>query len=185
MRRSVRGEETVKRKEEELCLWIYENYRDRIYRYLKYKFPNVPQEDLRDILQNVWTDLVTDIQKLVPLDETERLRWLLAVAKIEACDWYRANHKVQLQSLEEVQEKEERNIWDHLISDPVQDLVIKRLDALEIVRSLTEPECQVLYSSCGETGQEHHKLSTNAERCRLYRIRKKLRELFEKGELDE
>ena len=76
----------MKRKEEELCLRIYEEYRNRIYRYLKHKFPDIPQEDLRDIMQNVWADLVKDIHKLIPLDETDRLKWLLAVGKIEACE---------------------------------------------------------------------------------------------------
>lgn len=175
----------MKRKEEELCLWIYETYKDRIWRYLNYKFSGIPKEDLRDILQNVWTDMVKDIHKLVPLNETERLKWLLAVAKIEAYDWYRMKQKMQFESLEEVQEKEQRNIWNQLLPDPVQDLVMQRLEALEIVKNLTEPECQILYSSCGEDWQESSKLSTNAERCRKYRVRKKLKELFEKGELDE
>ena len=58
-------------------------------------------------------------------------------------------------------------------------------EALEIIRSLTEPEWKVLYSFCGESCQEEHRLSDNAERCRKYRVRKKLRERFEKGELDE
>lgn len=175
----------MKRKEEELCLRIYEEYRNRIYRYLKHKFPDIPQEDLRDIMQNVWADLVKDIHKLIPLDETDRLKWLLAVGKIEACEWYRKNQKMQFQSLEEVQEEEGKGVWRHLFPDPVQDLVLERLEALEIIRSLTEPEWKVLYSFCGESCQEEHRLSDNAERCRKYRVRKKLRERFEKGELDE
>lgn len=175
----------MKRKEEELCLWIYETYKDRICRYLNYRFSDIPREDLRDVLQNVWTDMVKDIHKLVPLNETERLKWLLAVAKIEAFDWYRTKQKMQFESLEEVEEKEQRNLWNQLLSDPVQDLVMQKLEALEIIRNLTEPECQILYSSCGEGWQESPKLSTNAERCRKYRVRKKLKELLEKGELDE
>ena len=117
----------MKRKEEELCLRIYEGYRNRIYRYLKHKFPDIPQEDLRDIMQNVWADLVKDIHKLIPLDETDRLKWLLAVGKIEACEWYRKNQKMQFQSLEEVQEEEGKGVWRHLLPDPVQDLVLKDL----------------------------------------------------------
>lgn len=183
--KSVWEEGILKRTEEELCLWIYNKNKDTIYRYLKTKFPYIPQEDMRDIMQNTWTDLVREIRKLIPLDATDQLKWLLAVGKIEGYNWYRKNQKLQFQSLEEVQEMEQESIWEHLLPDPVQDLVLEKLEALEIIKSLTEPEWKLLYAACEEPLQKDRKLSTNAERCKRYRARKKLMKRFGKGAFDE
>ena len=58
----------MRKREEKICMEIYEANKNLIYRYLQKKHPYIPREDLRDVMQELWLDLVKDIRKVIPKD---------------------------------------------------------------------------------------------------------------------
>lgn len=175
----------MRKREEEICMEIYELNKNLIYRYLQKKHPYIPGEDLRDVMQELWLDLVRDIRKVIPKDEEGRRSWLLYVANLECLNWYRRNRKSRMLSLDEADENSFARKFADRFCDPVQEFVEKKLLTAEILRSLSQRERDVLYSSYVQKKFPEGKRSfTNAERCRNYRVMKKLKERFAKGELD-
>ncbi len=175
----------MRKREEKICMEIYEANKNLIYRYLQKKHPYIPREDLRDVMQELWLDLVKDIRKVIPKDEEGRRSWLLYVANLECLNWYRRNRKSQVFSLDETDENSFARKFVDRFYNPVQEFVEEKLLTAEILRSLTQREREVLYTSyVRKTFPEEKHSFTNAERCRNYRVMKKLKERFAKGELD-
>ena len=54
----------VDRRDHDRCQELYVKYRQFMYWYVKKHFPDLPEEDIRDILQEVWTSLLNAIDKL-------------------------------------------------------------------------------------------------------------------------
>lgn len=52
------------RRDHDRCQELYVKYREFMYWYVKKHFPDLPEEDIRDILQEVWTSLLNAIDKL-------------------------------------------------------------------------------------------------------------------------
>lgn len=173
----------MNKREKQICAEIYEANKNIVYRYLKKKFSDIPEEDLLDIMQNLWTDLVKDIKKVSVRDDTARLKWLICVARMEGINWYRKNSKVFIESLDSETQMYADRIPADKVLNPVQEFVLEKLTALEILQSLTKPEREVLYASYARNPVlDGERNFTNAERCRNYRMKKKLKEAFKKGE---
>lgn len=134
------------RRDHDRCQELYVKYREFMYWYVKKHFPDLPEEDIRDILQEVWTSLLNAIDKLYDKGDEGQFAWLIKVTQ---------------------QEQKE--------GCSVQDTVIARMIAMELVEGLTEKERRVLsIEYFSDTNDE----VSNAFKCRRSRLRRKIEESF-------
>ena len=59
-----------------------------MYWYVKKHFPDLPEEDIRDILQEVWTSLLNAIDKLYDKGDEGQFAWLIKVTQTKVIDYY-------------------------------------------------------------------------------------------------
>ena len=64
------------RRDHDRCQELYVKYRQFMYWYVKKHFPDLPEEDIRDILQEVWTSLLNAIDKLYDKGDEGQFAWL-------------------------------------------------------------------------------------------------------------
>ena len=64
-----------------------------MYWYVKKHFPDLPEEDIRDILQEVWTSLLNAIDKLYDKGDEGQFAWLIKVTQTKVIDYYRSQRK--------------------------------------------------------------------------------------------
>lgn len=71
----------VDRRDHDRCQELYVKYRQFMYWYVKKHFPDLPEEDIRDILQEVWTSLLNAIDKLYDKGDEGQFAWLIRVTQ--------------------------------------------------------------------------------------------------------
>lgn len=71
----------VDRRDHDRCRELYVKYRQFMYWYVKKHFPDLPEEDIRDILQEVWTSLLNAIDKLYDKGDEGQFAWLIRVTQ--------------------------------------------------------------------------------------------------------
>ena len=69
------------RRDHDRCQELYVKYREFMYWYVKKHFPDLPEEDIRDILQEVWTSLLNAIDKLYDKGDEGQFAWLIKVTQ--------------------------------------------------------------------------------------------------------
>lgn len=158
----------VDRRDHDRCRELYVKYRQFMYWYVKKHFPDLPEEDIRDILQEVWTSLLNAIDKLYDKGDEGQFAWLIRVTQTKVIDYYRSRKRT-----EELGEKIGLALREQQEVGSVQDIVIARMIAMELVEGLTEEERRILaieYFS-DTTGEV-----SNAFKCRRSRLRRKIEE---------
>lgn len=158
----------VDRRDHDRCRELYVKYRKFMYWYVKKHFPDLPEEDIRDILQEVWTSLLNAIDKLYDKGDEGQFAWLIRVTQTKVIDYYRSRRRT-----EELGEKIGLALREQQEVGSVQDIVIARMIAMELVEGLTEEERRILaieYFS-DTTGEV-----SNAFKCRRSRLRRKIEE---------
>lgn len=158
----------VDRRDHDRCRELYVKYRQFMYWYVKKHFPDLPEEDIRDILQEVWTSLLNAIDKLYDKGDEGQFAWLIRVTQTKVIDYYRSRKRT-----EELGEKIGLALREQQEVGSVQDIVIARMIAMELVEGLTEEKRRILaieYFS-DTTGEV-----SNAFKCRRSRLRRKIEE---------
>lgn len=163
-----KGGGIVDRRDHDRCQELYVKYRQFMYWYVKKHFPDLPEEDIRDILQEVWTSLLNAIDKLYDKGDEGQFAWLIRVTQTKVIYYYRSRKRT-----EELGEKIGLALREQQEVGSVQDIVIARMIAMELVEGLTEEERRILaieYFS-DTTGEV-----SNAFKCRRSRLRRKIEE---------
>lgn len=83
------------RRDHDRCQELYVKYREFMYWYVKKHFPDLPEEDIRDILQEVWTSLLNAIDKLYDKGDEGQFAWLIKVTQTKVIDYYRSRRKTE------------------------------------------------------------------------------------------
>lgn len=83
------------RRDHDRCQELYVKYREFMYWYVKKHFPDLPEEDIRDILQEVWTSLLNAIDKLYDKGDEGQFAWLIKVTQTKVIDYYRSQRKTE------------------------------------------------------------------------------------------
>lgn len=96
----------VDRRDHDRCRELYVKYRQFMYWYVKKHFPDLPEEDIRDILQEVWTSLLNAIDKLYDKGDEGQFAWLIRVTQTKVIDYYRSRKRT-----EELGEKIDRSCF--------------------------------------------------------------------------
>lgn len=162
------------RRDHDRCQELYVKYREFMYWYVKKHFPDLPEEDIRDILQEVWTSLLNAIDKLYDKGDEGQFAWLIKVTQTKVIDYYRSQRKT-----EELGERIGLALQEQKEGCSVQDTVIARMIAMELVEGLTEKERRVLsIEYFSDTNDE----ISNAFKCRRSRLRRKSRKVLEYSE---
>lgn len=134
-----KGGGIVDRRDHDRCQELYVKYRQFMYWYVKKHFPDLPEEDIRDILQEVWTSLLNAIDKLYDKGDEGQFAWLIRVTQTKVIDYYRSRKRT-----EELGEKIGLALREQQEVGSVQDIVIARMIAMELVEGLTEEERRIL-----------------------------------------
>lgn len=85
----------VDRRDHDRCQELYVKYRQFMYWYVKKHFPDLPEEDIRDILQEVWTSLLNAIDKLYDKGDEGQFAWLIRVTQTKVIDYYRSRKRTE------------------------------------------------------------------------------------------
>lgn len=123
----------VDRRDHDRCQELYVKYRQFMYWYVKKHFPDLPEEDIRDILQEVWTSLLNAIDKLYDKGDEGQFAWLIRVTQTKVIDYYRSRKRT-----EELGEKIGLALREQQEVCSVQDIVVARMIAMELVEGLTD-----------------------------------------------
>ena len=115
-----KGGGIVDRRDHDRCQELYVKYRQFMYWYVKKHFPDLPEEDIRDILQEVWTSLLNAIDKLYDKGDEGQFAWLIRVTQTKVIDYYRSRKRT-----EELGEKIGLALREQQEVGSVQDIVIK------------------------------------------------------------
>ena len=83
------------RRDHDRCQELYVKYREFMYWYVKKHFQDLPEEDIRDILQEVWTSLLNAIDKLYDKGDEGQFAWLIKVTQTKVIDYYRSQRKTE------------------------------------------------------------------------------------------
>lgn len=160
----------MKKREQKLCEEIYTQYAERIYWYIKRHYYDIPEQDIRNVMQEVWVSLSKEIGKVIVMEKERQLYWLFAVCKSKCLDYYRRTKKAW--ELDELLQKqyEERPI------PSVEGTVTGKLEGWEILESLSPDERKTLAAHYFE--ERPSDLSTreaNALACKNYRVQQKIK----------
>ena len=90
-----KGGGIVDRRDHDRCQELYVKYRQFMYWYVKKHFPDLPEEDIRDILQEVWTSLLNAIDKLYDKGDEGQFAWLIRVTQTKVIDYYRSRRRTE------------------------------------------------------------------------------------------
>ena len=158
----------VDRRDHDRCQELYVKYRQFMYWYVKKHFPDLPEEDIRDILQEVWTSLLNAIDKLYDKGDEGQFAWLIRVTQTKVIDYYRSRKRT-----EELGEKDRSCFTGTTGSLFCAGHSGRKNDCNGTVEGLTEEERRILaieYFS-DTTGEV-----SNAFKCRRSRLRRKIEE---------
>lgn len=162
----------MKKKERELYRRIYLTCRGKVRAFLWKYFPGIRDDDTADVMQEVWAALGENISDMRKKSEAEILSWLFTVAKHAAVDWIRENSQ-KYQCEGEMKAQLELLRANHFLPEDAVDKMI----AEEILRQLSQEELIFLENEFVRPGEK--KKQNNAKTCRIYRLRKRLKEKME------
>lgn len=157
-------------REQNRCQELYLKYRYLLFMYVKHQNPSLQEDDIHDILQEVWTALTDAIETVSAKNEKGQIAWLMCVSKNKTMDYFRAKKKK-----EQLGEKIGFALRDSLVGCSVQDAVIDKMIAIEVVENLTDTERKIFAAECFRE-EDVQIADTNAYKCKRYRLRKKIEE---------
>lgn len=166
--------------EKELTEKIYEENRERVRWYLWKNFTWLNQEDLRDIMQDVWIVLSENIDKVGSWAPAAQWGWLSTVAHNLVVSHGRfSTRKDTLQ--EELKDKFAEP--KHFVS--VEDMAIGKIMAETLLAKLSREDKKFILDSSSFSSDGKKQRKSNADSCKSYRLRKKLEKHMKDGGWDE
>lgn len=170
----------MEKYEETICLKIYEENEMRLSWYLRKKCMWLNEEDIYDVMQEVWKALSENIQKVGMWDGGSQWKWLASVAYKQAAYYARKNStKEKLIGRMQEEELHPAKVLT------VEEVVIQKITAENIMKKLSRKEKEVLFGDLLETDDSKRKQKGNAAACKSYRARKKLEKHMREGGLSE
>lgn len=160
----------MKKREQKLCEEIYTQYAERLYWYIKRHYYDIPEEDIRDVMQDIWVSLSKEIEKVSEMGNERRLYWLFTVCKSKCLDYYRSTKKAW--ELDDLLQKnyEERRV------PSVEKTVTGKLEGWEILESLSPDERKILAAHYFEERPTNLSAKeANALACKNYRLQQKIK----------
>ena len=160
----------------ELCRRIYEENKERLNWYMWKWFSWLNREDIHDILQDTWEKLMENIDTVGELEPSEQFKWLATVCHNQAISFLRKQGRIVEQDSETI-----GRLLDAKKAISLEDEVIERVMLKELLDKLSEEDRKILFMS-EFSKRKGKKNQTNAETCKLYRVKKKLKKLLREGD---
>lgn len=171
----------MNKEESKNCLRIYEENNKRINWYLRRKCSWLSEDDICDVMQEVWKALSENIHRVGTWNEASQWSWLASVAYKQAVNVARKNVRKQ-----ETTELVQKYIWQSSIRAPLEDSIIHKLTAVNILKKLSPKEREILFGDILKPDDPTvKKRKDNADVCKSYRARKKLEKHMKEGGLDD
>lgn len=172
----------MNKREQVFCEQIYEQNKLKIRRYLARHFSWIEQEDVRDVMQDVWKALSENIQVVGEMDTDHQWAWLVTVAYHNVVSLIRRDSRKK-----NLKEKIRTTKKKYVDGNPVQQIAVNKMIAKEILDKLSPSEREVLFGAYLKHpfSDVIHQESNNAMTCKKYRARLKLKKLMEERGLDE
>ncbi len=150
----------------------------RVNWYMWKWFSWLNPEDVHDIMQDTWGKLMENISVVGVMSQQEQFNWLVKVCHNQAVSFLRKQDKMIDQDSETMERLLEAR---RVIS--LEDEVMDRIMLEELIQKLSKEDRKILYSSefCSEKKKKNQ---TNAETCKIYRVKQKLRKLWKEGDWD-
>lgn len=166
-------------QENQICNEIYEMYRERLNWYMRKTFPRMNPEDWHDVQQDVWQKLSEHIALVQTLSPPEQFEWLTKVCRNQAVSLVRKQKRLVDTDIE-IMEK----LQDSTKTKNLEDEVVIKMMFEELLKKLPEKDREFLLKNELSKSKNKRKRN-NAEACKLYRIKQKLRKLWKDGGWDE
>lgn len=170
----------MKKYEETICLKIYEENEVRLSWYLRKKCTWLNEEDVHDVMQEVWKALSENIEKVGEWNKGAQWKWLASVAHNQAA-YYARKNSTKEKLFGKIQEEELRPA--KILT--VEDVVLDKITAENIMKKLSRSEKEALFGDLLETNGSKGKTKSNAAACKSYRARKKLEKHMKEGGLND
>lgn len=169
----------MNKKETEICLRIYERNKERLNWYMWKYFGTMDREDVHDVLQDTWKILGQNISQVGTWEEARLVVWLTKVCRNRAVSLLRAR-----KNLVNPEEPFRMDLLEVEGSASVEDEVISKLMAEALLSELTKEERSILLKGSTLAPSQTGRPKSNAEICKAYRLRKKLKKLWKEGGWD-
>lgn len=170
------------RKEMMICQRLYEENGVRVRWFLASRFSDLSEDDVFDVMQEVWKTLAEHIDVVLKKDSDGQRAWLLTVARNKAYDKVRERQR-ELHLIERVQENDPMMRQKDASA---QDIAVGRVIASAILEKLSCADRETLFGEYFNVSSEMEtEKVTNAKTCKRYRARMKLKKYMEEGGLDE
>lgn len=164
-------------QEKEVCNKIYEENKERLKWYMWKNFPWMNREDIHDVMQETWHKLSKNIAIVGKRDATAQSYWLMKVCHNEAVSFLRKKGSYMHRE-NEYQQK----ILESKNSISMEDKVVDKLVTETLLKSMTEEDKQFFLGDANQSEKQVPK--SNAENCKTYRARKKLKQRWREGGWD-
>lgn len=172
------------KKERLICEKIYNDNHKRINWYIWKHYGSLSEEEIHDIMQDVWKALCQDIAEVSKRSEEGQWAWLITVVKNRVKSGYR-NHERD----KKLEEKLLLNVDDYPEAKSAEAHVLEKVAAEEILNKLTREERQLLFQKYQDPNLSEESgilgKTANAIACKLYRVRGKLKEYMKEGDGDD
>ncbi len=161
--------------ERQLCEKIYEHHKERVKWYACKWLYWLNQEDIHDIIQDTWRKLVENIDVVGVLSSPEQFNWLVTVCHNQAVSLVRKQRRVIEQDSETIE-----NLLNAKKAISVEKEVLDKVMLEELLQKLSKEDRAFLYLSEFSSEQEERN-RTNAERCKMYRLKRKIKKIFKEN----
>lgn len=165
----------------QMCQKIYEENVERIRWYLWRKFEWLNPEDAHDIMQDVWKVLSEDIEEVGDWPPVAQYKWLETVAHNKVINLMRRGTKAA-----EIEEGMQLEYSHTKNTHSAEEAAIEKVTAETILEKLSDEDKKTIFNSYLQSDTPKTlKKKNNAEVCKLYRAKKKLKKAMKEGGMDE
>lgn len=173
----------MNKKEQISCQKIYEENHKRITWFLWKHYSWLKEDDLHDVMQEIWKELCKHIGKVSKRSEAGQWAWLVTVANSKVVSFIRQNARS-----EGLTEKAQVYCTKLPENNPVQERVICKMEAESVMEKLSCEERKTLFGDFLNPEEPDDPLVPkkrgNASACKTYRARKKLLKHMKEGDWD-
>ena len=172
----------MNKHQQEICQYIYEEQKQSIYWYLRTHFGWLGDEDVHDVMSEVWLAMCQNVDRLSQLDEIAQRKYLFRVAHNQAVNFQRYDERNK--SL--MEKIDQDTVTFPIYSDSVENMAMERISAQSVIDKLTQKDKKVLFRHyLSLSNLESKTTKSNADICKDYRVRQKLVKMMREGGLDE
>ena len=163
-----------------ICQKIYEENVERVRWYLWKKFEWLNEEDVRDIMQDVWRILSENIETVGEWPPAAQWKWLKTVAHNRVISFLRrAERNVEIDG--------EIGVSFGLSTiTSAEDSAIEKVTAETILKKLSKSDKRTIFKNYLQSDPSPKpQRKSNAEVCKSYRAKKRLQKEMKDGGMDE